>query len=69
MNNFFNAKGKVLNNFKSRLFPIKYLDKIPTPELPTKPTQQKKFILKSQQEFTYEIIADKRYEWQNILEF
>ena len=46
----FNAREKVLNNFKSRLFPIKNLDKIPTreptreltPELSIEPTKQKK---------------------------
>ena len=46
----FNAREKVINNFKSRLFPIRNLDKIPTreptreltPELSTEPTKQKK---------------------------
>ena len=44
---FFSARGKVLKNFKSRLFSIKVLDDIPapesTPELATEPTKQKKY--------------------------
>ena len=55
---------KVLNNFKSRLFPIKNLDKIPTrelaPEQATQPTKHKKSKLKSQQKFMKEIIADEK---------
>ena len=59
------AREKVLNNFKSRLFPIKILDKIltgePTPELATEPTkQQKKSKLKLQQDFMNELIADEK---------
>ena len=60
----FNAREKYFNNFKSRLFPIKNLDKIPTreptPELATEPTTQKKSKLKLQQEFMNEIIADEK---------
>ena len=29
---FLSAKEKVLNNFKSKIFPIKYIDKILTPD-------------------------------------
>ena len=40
---FFGAREKVLNNFKSRLFPIINLGKIPTreptPEVATEPTK------------------------------
>ena len=73
----FSAREKVLNNFKSRLFPIKNFDRIPTreptleptPELATEPNKHKKSKLKLQQEFINEIIADKkRYKWSNILE-
>ena len=53
-----------LNNFKSRLFPIKNLDKIPTrepaPELAAEPTKHRESKLTLQQEFMYEIIADKK---------
>ena len=46
----FSAREKVLNNFKTKLFPIKKLDKIPTreptPELATEPTKQTKSKLK-----------------------
>ena len=55
---------KVLNNFKSRLFPIKNLDKIPTrelaPEQATQPTKHKKSKLKSQHKVMNEIIADEK---------
>ena len=47
---FFSTREKVLTNFKSRLFPIKKLDKIPTheptQELAAEPTKQKKSKLK-----------------------
>ena len=33
----FSAREKVLNSFKHRLFPTKYLDNIPTPEPATEP--------------------------------
>ena len=59
----FSAREKVVNNFKSRLFPIKNLDKVPTreptPEPVTEPTKQKKSKLKLQQEFMNEIVAGK----------
>ena len=59
---FSSEREKVLNNFKSRLFPIKSLDKIPTHEptleLATEATKQKKSKLKLQQEFVHKIIAD-----------
>ena len=44
----FSAREKVLNSFRSRLFPIKNLDKIPTqkpatePEIATEPTKARK---------------------------
>ena len=61
---FSSAREKVLNNFKSRLFPIKKLHKIrarePTPELATEPTKQKKSKLKSQQRFMNEILTDEK---------
>ena len=67
----FSARENVLNNVKSRLFQIKNLDKIstcePSPDLATKPTKNKKSILKLQQEFLNEITAKKRYKWWNIL--
>ena len=57
------AREKVVNNFRSRLFPIKNLDKIsthePTPEIAPEPTKLKKSKLKLQQKFINEIIADK----------
>ena len=63
----FSARGKVLNNFKIRLFPIKFLDKIlthePTPEITKEtkePTKHKKSKLKLQQEFMYKNIADEK---------
>ena len=60
----FSARDEVLNNFKSRLFPVKKLDKIsacePTPELAPEPTKHNKSKLKLQQKFMNEIIADKK---------
>ena len=60
----FTAREKVLNNFKSRYFPIKNLDKIPTreptPELATERTKHKKSKLKLKQEIMNEIIANKK---------
>ena len=66
----FSTREKVLNSFKSRLFPIKHLDKIrtlePTPEKAAKsaaeetPTKHRTSKLKLQQEFMNEIIADKK---------
>ena len=60
----FSAREKLLNNFKSRLFPIKNLDKIstsePTPELEIEPTKQKESELKFQQEFMNEVIDDEK---------
>ena len=38
----FNARKKILNSFKSRLFPINNLDKIPIRELATQPEVAKK---------------------------
>ena len=77
-------REKDLNNFKSRLFFKKKLDKIPTRELtkqvateptpipatePTRRIYYKNFKLKLQKEFVNEIIADKkRHKWWNILE-
>ena len=61
---FFGAREKILINFKSRLFQIKNLDKIPTckptQNLATEPTKHSKSKLKLQQEFINEIIADKK---------
>ena len=64
----FSAKEKVLNKFKSRLFPIKNFDKIPicesTPEVATEPATEpinyKKSKLKLQQEFMNEVIANEK---------
>ena len=64
----FHAREKVLNNFKSRLFPIKNLDKIsirestpqPTPELAKKQTNHKNSKLKLRHELLNEIIVDKK---------
>ena len=70
----FSAKEKVLNSFKSRLFPIKNRDKIPTrkpaaepkPEVAIEPapelapTKHKKSKLKLQQKFMNEIIAHEK---------
>ena len=60
----------LVNNFKSKLFRIKNLDKIPahesTPELATKPTKQKKSKLKLQQEFMNKIIADEKDIYDEI---
>ena len=61
---FFRATGKIIINFKSRLFPITNLDKIstlePTIKLATKPTKRRKSKLKLQQEFMNEVIANKK---------
>ena len=59
---------KLLNNFKSRLVPIKNLDEIPTrqptcepaPELVTEPNKHKKSKSKLQQEFINKIIAKEK---------
>ena len=40
----FNAREKVLNNYKIRLFSIKNLDKIPTTEPTTKPVVAKELV-------------------------
>ena len=69
----FSTREKVLKSFKSRLFPRKNFDKIPTPEPaaeptpevatePTEatPTEHKKSKLKLHQEFMNEIIADQK---------
>ena len=60
----FSAREKVLNNIKSRLFPIKNLDKIstrePTPKLAPESTKHKKSKLKLQKEFINEIITDEK---------
>ena len=58
----FSAREKALDNFKSRLSPIKNLYKIitrepthePTPELATELNKHKKFTSKLQQEFMNE---------------
>ena len=55
----FSGRENVFNNFKSRLFPTKNLNKIltsertrePTLELATEPTKHKKSKLKLKQEF------------------
>ena len=36
----FNTREKILDNFKSRLFPIKYLDNIPTCQPKPKPATE-----------------------------
>ena len=58
------AREKVLNSFKSRLFPIKNLDKIPTrepaAEPAAQPTKHKKSKLKVEQEFINKIIAEEK---------
>ena len=56
----FSTREKVLKSFKSRLFPRKNFDKIPTPEVATEPTEatptkHKKSKLKLHQEFMNEI--------------
>ena len=60
----FSAREQALNTFKSRLFPIKNLEKIatsePTPELLKQLTKYKKSTLKSQQEFVNENIANEK---------
>ena len=66
----FSAREKVLNSFKSRLFPTKKLYKIPTPE-PTAeptpevateatPTKHKKSKLKLQQKFMNGIVVHEK---------
>ena len=61
LNNLFSARENVLNNFKSRLFPIKNWDKIsarkPTREPEIEPAKHKKSKLKLEQEFMYEMIT------------
>ena len=58
----FSAKKNVLNNFKSRLFPTKKIEKIPTREptvdLATRPIKDMRSKSKLQQEFMNEIIAN-----------
>ena len=66
------AREKINDNFKSRLFAIKTLDKIPTrektpkvaieqiQEVATNPTKHKKSKLKLQQEFMNDVTADKK---------
>ena len=60
----FSARQKVPNSFKSRLFPIKNLDKITTREPAAEtaaektPTKNQKSKLKLQQEFIKETIAN-----------
>ena len=64
----------VRNNFKSRLFPIENLDKIPireparelTPELAKELTKHRKSQLKLQQEFINEIIANEKDKYDVI---
>ena len=75
----FSTREKVLKSFKSRLFPRKNFDKIPTPEPaaeptpevatePTEatPTKHMKSRLKFHQEFMNEIIADQKDEKNEI---
>ena len=60
----FILRRNAFNNFKSRLFPIKNLDNIPTceltPEQATESTKHKKSKFTSQQEYMNEIIANKK---------
>ena len=60
----FSARERFLNNFKSRLFATKNLDKIQiralTSEVATEPTKNKKSKLKLQEEFMNEIITDEK---------
>ena len=70
----FIARKNVPDNFKSKLFPIKNLDEIPTrkstPEPETKPTKHKKSKLKLQQKFMNEIIANEKdinYEYFSVI--
>ena len=60
----FSAREKILNDFKSRLFPIKSLDEIPAlepkPEVTTELTKQKKSKLKWQQESMNKIIPNEK---------
>ena len=64
----FIAREKVLNNFKTILFPIKNLHKSParepTPEVGTEPTKQKKSKLKLQLKFMNEIKSDEKDKQQ-----
>ena len=64
----FIAREKVLNNFKSILFPIKNFHKIPArepiPEVGTEPTKQKKSKLKLQLKFMNEIKSDEKDKQQ-----
>ena len=73
----FSAREKVFNNFKSRLFPVKNLDKIPTsepaaePAADKTPTKNKRSKLKIKLEFianekdiNYEIFWD-YFKYQN----
>ena len=75
----FSTREKVLKSFKSRIFPRKNFDKIPTPEPaaeptpevatePTEatPTKHMKSRLKFHQEFMNEIIADQKDEKNEI---
>ena len=74
---FFSARENILDNFKSRIFPIKNLDKTltrkPTPELAIEPSKHEKNKFELQREFINEIIAVKiwylkRYKWWNNAE-
>ena len=60
---FFSARENILDNFKSRIFPIKNLDKTltrkPTPELAIEPSKHEKNKFELQREFINEIIAVK----------
>ena len=56
----FSARENVLNNFKSRLLPIKNLDNIPTHEPTPEAAKQKKPKLQLQQEFMNKTIANKK---------
>ena len=60
----FSTRENVLNSFKSGLFPIKNLHKIPTrepaPEPAAEPNKPNKSKLKLQQEFMNELIANEK---------
>ena len=60
----FSAREKIVNSFKSRLFPIKNLERIPlrqpAAESAAESTKHKKCKLKMEQEFINEIIAEER---------
>ena len=64
----FSARRKLLNRFKSRLLPIKKLDKIPTreptPEVATKPVKAAKATKRK----TKRKISSLKYESKNINE-